>query len=344
MSLKEIALPSAVTDHRTADRSADRTAPEPSGPGSTMVEDFFARTVPRKLVHRSAISEVLVTACRAVASDSFTVGAQLPRAHSFYGPVAARWHDPLLVAEAIRQAGLVVCHQELGIPLDHQFLMHELAYDIDLNGLLVADRPADLVLAVEVRDLRHRARTVSGARLEMTVHRDGRWLGTGGARFDCVSPAAYSRMRSIGGCPPEAAGAPTGTPAPALPTPLAPAAVGRDRQMDVVLSPATGPAAWLLRADRSHPVLFDHPVDHAPGMLLAEAARQASAALLGRPEALPAAFRIDYLSYVELDAPCVVRAQVLEQAGDLAQVRVTVAQGGEVAVRGRVTVVTGTGA
>ncbi|MFF8732844.1 AfsA-related hotdog domain-containing protein [Streptomyces sp. NPDC015171] len=33
---------------------------------------------------------------------------------------------------------------------------------------------------------------------------------------------------------------------------------------------------WQLRIEQDHPVLFGHPVDHAPGMLLLEALRQAA--------------------------------------------------------------------
>ncbi|WP_260845011.1 AfsA-related hotdog domain-containing protein [Streptomyces sp. SLBN-31] len=50
---------------------------------------------------------------------------------------------------------------------------------------------------------------------------------------------------------------------------------------DVVLSPLGQPHRWQLRVDTRHPVLFDHIVDHVPGMLLIEAARQAATATLG---------------------------------------------------------------
>ncbi|MDH6117253.1 hypothetical protein ABH930_001762 [Kitasatospora sp. GAS204A] len=298
------------------------------------LESLFAGSVARRLVHRAAISEVLITGCRSVESDVITVGAQLPRAHSFYESIEGRWHDPMLVAEAIRQAGLVIAHQEFGVPFGHQFLMQDMTYDVDPGGLLVGGLPADLVLSVETGEIVRRGYYIAGARLDVTIHRDGHWIGTGSARFDCVSPAVYSRMRALGGCEPAV---------PRPPAPVPPVLVGRERASDVVLSPSGRADCWLLRADPSHPVLFDHPVDHAPGMLLAEAARQAATALLGSrgmgsaAAPLPLAFHIGYSRYVELNAPCLVRAVLLEQFGELALVRVTIEQGGRSAVEARLT-------
>lgn len=63
-----------------------------------------------------------------------------------------------------------------------------------------------------------------------------------------------------------------------------------------------------LRADTAHPVLFDHPVDHAPGMLLLEAARQAAQAVAAPEAALPVSMDAVFFRYAELDAPCRIEA------------------------------------
>ncbi|BFV55060.1 hypothetical protein KCMC57_up01640 [Kitasatospora sp. CMC57] len=57
-----------------------------------------------------------------------------------------------------------------------------------------------------------------------------------------------------------------------------------------------------------HPVLFDHPVDHAPDMLLLEATRQAARAT---HPALPVAMDAAFFRWVELDAPCWITAESL---------------------------------
>ncbi|WP_405881714.1 AfsA-related hotdog domain-containing protein [Streptomyces sp. NBC_00169] len=67
--------------------------------------------------------------------------------------------------------------------------------------------------------------------------------------------------------------------------------------------PHPHPHTWQLRTDTRHPVLFDHPVDHIPGMVLLEAARQATTAHLGHPT-LPLTLTTTFTNYAELDTPC----------------------------------------
>lgn len=83
---------------------------------------------------------------------------------------------------------------------------------------------------------------------------------------------------------------------------------------DVVLSPAGEPHRWQLRLDTRHPVLFDHMVDHVPGMVLLEAARQAATATLGHAS-LPLAVTSQFQRYVELDAPCLIEAHRIPPTG-----------------------------
>ncbi|MDO0939458.1 AfsA-related hotdog domain-containing protein [Streptomyces sp. DG2A-72] len=78
--------------------------------------------------------------------------------------------------------------------------------------------------------------------------------------------------------------------------------------MDVVLSPIGQPNSWQLRVDTRHPVLFDHPTDHVPGMVLLEAARQATAATAGRP-VIPLDITSEFKRYAELHTPCLIEAR-----------------------------------
>ncbi|MCZ0971672.1 AfsA-related hotdog domain-containing protein [Streptomyces albulus] len=63
----------------------------------------------------------------------------------------------------------------------------------------------------------------------------------------------------------------------------------------------------------AHPVLFDHPVDHVPGMLMVEAARQAARAVAPH-WSLPVALDCSFARYAELDAPCWVGARAAGRA------------------------------
>ena len=174
-------------------------------------------------------------------------------------------------SETVRQAGLLVGHAGFGVPRDHHFVMEDLGYalgDAGLRGLAVTTGPASLMLTVGCQDVRMRHGRLASLRVHAEITRDGLRIGHGSGQLRVVTPASYERLRGPG----------RGVVTPPLPPePAAPELVGRAQAADVVLSPTLRPDTWLLRADAGHPVLFDHELDHVPGMLVLEAARQALA-------------------------------------------------------------------
>jgi hypothetical protein len=113
-----------------------------------------------------------------------------------------------------------------------------------------------------------------------------------------------------------------------------PQTVGRISPTDVVLSPTGKPGRWQLRVDTAHPALFDHPLDHVPGMMLLEAARQATVATLG-PSCMPLEITSEFRRYTELSSPCVIETCRIPTAGTAPgqSVLVTGHQNGELAFR-----------
>ncbi|MFB8777841.1 ScbA/BarX family gamma-butyrolactone biosynthesis protein [Streptomyces broussonetiae] len=275
-------------------------------------------TVPKEYVHRAAIAEVLLTDWVRTADDHFTVTAQWPRLHAYFA-TADGYHDPLIAAETIRQAGLLLAHAAYDVPLGHHFVMWDLAVDLAPDHLRLRPQPAAVTLQITCQDIKYRGGRLAGMRLALTLHRDGRPAGTAAATLTCVTPAVYRRLRA----PHTDGGHPEPRP---LPAPVPPHLVGRHHPGDVVLAPTTRPRRWELRADTSHPVLFDHPVDHVPGMVLLEAARQAALADHGRA-GLPTTITSEYLRYAELDTPCYVEALALPTTtGDTADLLITAHQ------------------
>jgi hypothetical protein len=264
-------------------------------------------TVPKEFVHRASIAEVLLTDWDRVDDLHFTVTAQLPRQHGFFANISG-CHDPLMIAETIRQAGILLAHAEFGVPLGHQFLMWDLAIGVMPEQLLVDITPAALEIEIACTDVKRRGTNLAGLHFDAVIRRDGQVAATGAATFTCASPAVYRRLRAagMGDCVP--------APLP-LTSPTAPQDVGRISPTDVVLSPLPKPDAWQLRVDTKHPVLFDHPVDHVPGMVLLEAARQAAAAFVGYP-CLPVGITGEFTRYAELDAPCLVEVCSLPEDAD----------------------------
>ncbi|WP_268247620.1 ScbA/BarX family gamma-butyrolactone biosynthesis protein [Lentzea flava] len=262
---------------------------------------LFDQTIPRHLVHRAAVSEVFLTDLRVTDETTFQVGAQWPRDHSFYRLQSPERHDPMLLAETIRQAVLLIAHQVFEVPLDWKFVSLEKTCGVTAEGLETDGRPANILLSMTCHDVKRTKRGVTGMRVEIGCYRDGVRIGGGELRWSCVPPATYSRLR--GGRDKEIADA--GKPGVPVPGHL----IGRERSRDVVLSPMLGGNTWQLRIDQTHAVLFDHPVDHVPGMVLMEAARQAALLTVGEPDALPVRCSFTFDRYVELDAPTIVTAR-----------------------------------
>ncbi|KUN40195.1 A-factor biosynthesis protein [Streptomyces longwoodensis] len=257
-------------------------------------------TVPRQLVHRAAVAETLPTGWRRTSADHFTVRAQWPRAHGLH--VSPDWtaYDPLLVVETVRQAGTLIAHAEYGVPLDHHFVLQEFHTLTRPKELAVERLPAEPELELAFTEVQYRGRRPTGARYTARVLRDGAVVATADVGFTCVPAAVYRRLR--GGRTPDTV--------TALPVPpgVAPAAVARALPADVVLAPTAISGRWQLRVHTAHPVFFDHPLDHAPGMLLLEAARQA-AYLSTRGTRAPAEYEAHFHRYAELDEPLWIEAR-----------------------------------
>ncbi|MBO1414599.1 ScbA/BarX family gamma-butyrolactone biosynthesis protein [Streptomyces sp. FH025] len=271
-------------------------------PGTGHGYDFHDRTVSRHLVHRASVSEVFLTGWQATGPYDFLIGAQWPRLHGFYRLPGDRYHDPVLMAETVRQAGLLIGHAGFGVPRDHHFVMEELGYalgETGLPGLAVTAGPASLMLTVGCEDVRMRHGRLASLRVHAEVTRDGRRIGRGTGQLRVATPASYERLRGPG----RQAVAP-----PRPPAPDDPGLVGRAQPADVVLSPTLRPDTWLLRTDVEHPVLFDHELDHVPGMLVLEAARQAAQRLHHPEPVVPVELVTSFDHYIELDRPCFVRA------------------------------------
>lgn len=260
----------------------------------------FEQTIPRYLVHRAAVSEVFVTDMNVVAEGRYQVGAQWPRRHNFFGPRTKQSHDPMLYLETCRQAVLLVAHRAYGVPLNSNFVSRAKNFSIEAAGLATEGRPVDIVLDIATSNVRQRGQGVGGMRFDFDCYRDGSHIGSASEGWRCVSPSVYRRIRGDHF-------AATPFQATTLPT-VDPALVGRDRAEDVLLAETSLHNVWSLQFDPDHPVLFDHPVDHVPGMVMIEGARQAALLMVGEPRALPVRADFDFDTYVEFDEPCLVIA------------------------------------
>ncbi|MDB1090273.1 ScbA/BarX family gamma-butyrolactone biosynthesis protein [Streptomyces sp. ACA25] len=269
--------------------------------------------VSRHLVHKSAHAEVLLTGWLAV-DDTFIVTAQWPRGHGFYHPRRG-FHDPLLFAETVRQALSLLSHEAFDVPLDHQLVWKDLSFHVLPDALRVGPQPLEVRLVVTCVEAVRRRGMLAAACMRMTAWADGSALGHAHTRYSAHSPGVYRRLRA-GRHDTAAARANALPPAEGVP----PEKVARHLPGDVVLSPTRHLRTWQLRVDLDHPILFDHPVDHVPGMLLLEAARQA--AITSHPAGctIVTSMTTRFHRYLELDRP--VWLTLTSDSSDLLNVRV----------------------
>ncbi|GHD82089.1 ScbA/BarX family gamma-butyrolactone biosynthesis protein [Streptomyces goshikiensis] len=273
-------------------------------------------TVAREYVHRAALSEVFLTGWEKVGTDAFTVTAQWPRSHSFYTSEQG-FHDPLMLCETLRQCGLLLTHVGYQVPFDHSISWSRLQYAVNPQALRIEHTPAEIELHVTCSDVRYRHSQAVTMTMHIEAVRNGTLLAAASIGFCGHSPAMYQRLRSGRNV------AQTFKNVPTPPAAVSRYAVGRSRTQDIVLAPTSERWRWQLRVDTNHPVLFDHPLDHVPGMLLLESVRQAGHAL--QPSwspMIPTSMDVSFNRYVEFDDACWIEAEPL--AGEVSAARRTV--------------------
>ncbi|MEU7485788.1 ScbA/BarX family gamma-butyrolactone biosynthesis protein [Streptomyces sp. NPDC042319] len=289
--------------------------------------------IPQQFVHKLDADEVLLTGWRKTGPDTYEVLARRPHAHSFYLSGNGSY-DPLLFAETVRQLLPLLSHAAYGVPLGHQLIWDDFTYSMDAAALEAADSEIPVRLVVRCTAVTRRSSHASAIVLHAEAYQGSRRLGEARTRFTVHSAAVYRRLR---GAYADAHRAMADAVLPGLPLPAR--RVGRVSPYDVVLSPDAATGRWQLCVDTGHPVLFDHPVDHVPGMLLLEAARQATQAMADPLPVVPMTMHTEFHRYVELDAPCWVEVEALPaDPSGRCRVRVNMRQHGTVCFAADITV------
>ncbi|WP_380283214.1 ScbA/BarX family gamma-butyrolactone biosynthesis protein [Kitasatospora purpeofusca] len=235
----------------------------------------FDRYLPREAVHKAADAEVLLTDSARLGEERFAVAALWERDHHLGhrdGPAA----DPVLLAETVRQSAIHLAHRFHGSTYGHPFVLHDLAVELDRPLPPTGPAGLDVGLDLDCRAVTPRRPSPGRERfaLDGVAWAGHRPVGRVRLRWEVLAPERYAVLRRR-----SAEGAAASERAPAAALPPAAARVGRTRARDVLLAADPERAGrWWLRPFEDHPVLFDHAVDHVPGMVLLEAFRQAATA------------------------------------------------------------------
>jgi hypothetical protein len=242
----------------------------------------FEATLPRGLVHRRFVADVLLTDGRRESDESFTVGAQWPRTHVFYRQEAGAV-DSAVVAETLRQATIYLAHQFFGVPFDSHLVMSGMRFTLDGRPLTVGLAPVEVVLHVSIDGVRRGSTGLTAMKTSVAFWHGNRVIARGEGDLTVLSAKVYARVRAA------TAFADVGQ------RPVAVRAPGPDRVL------ATGMVGvWRLLVDLTDPVFFDHPIDHVPGMLIVEAVRQIARQTSGFLDGDLSRFSANFARYLEL--------------------------------------------
>lgn len=279
--------------------------------------------IPKEYVHLGRSDMVFLTDWRRSEEGEFSLSARWP------APAEGLPYDPRVLTQTIRQSGLVIAHAAYGVPLSDQTLLHYFDFTVAPGFRVAPQGPCDLTVEVSVTEPKKRGRTVSSLGMDVRVLQGGTMAARADSEFGWISPRAYRRLRGEH--------LTVDWNAWTVPAPVGPRTVARHTPADVVLTAGDHPLHWQLRNDVDNVVLYDHPVDHVPGLVLMEAAQQAAHAAL-----YPAPFEAttvtsEFERYAEFDRPCWIEAEILPAGPGETSVLVTAAQDGETVFRGRLT-------
>ncbi|WP_019871795.1 AfsA-related hotdog domain-containing protein [Salinispora oceanensis] len=298
-------------------------------------------TVEPAVVHRRHADTAFLADVHPDGTGGYVATALLPERHAYYAAHVAeanRRLDPMLLLEACRQLVIYIGHNGLGLADDTQFLMDscELSVPADAYVQRADSGSTKLTIHATVATVRVGSRLRAfTSRCELSL--GGVPIGSTVITSSVVSPAAYTllRRRARGGSPPPW----SDQLCPRLDGAAPPSTVGRLVPADVLLAEVRTDAnettaRVLLPFD--HLGLFDHRLDHVPGTLLVEAARQLGTTLSPEPPAaVMTGLAGTFDTFVELDAPVHLVARPGTTDGERS---VAVVQGG--AVRAAINVAT----
>lgn len=237
----------------------------------------YESTVPRHMVHRAAVSEVFLTGGLPCSDLHFQCSAQLPRAHRYFSDHThpQSHYDMLLLLEVFRQASIYIAHAFLNVSMQDKFIY--LDSDTRLlqrSALLMRDCPATALVDVKVVDEYVRNGVRAGVTLDMSLLIQGEAAAHKRMGIRWMDEASWKRMRAkamhkvIVNADPQIQ----------RPAPAQPSLVGRAYAGNVVvgahIQEQDGALTVPVIVDQGNAGIFDHPLDHIPGMLLLEAFRQ----------------------------------------------------------------------
>ncbi len=250
--------------------------------GERSVADLeTSQPLAREIVHKVAFEQVFVTDWMpGPGEDWCTIAGRLPLAHARFSDSAAPYFDLLLIAETVRQAGLVVASKVLNVDDERQFILREMKVELDpFDHARRSRETCDVLISQDSSsEVKMRpGRAMAGGLMRARVSIGGRPAGSCEVMGAWVPDSFYASLRKGKlDAPGQGAARPTpraevetrtgkASPANSVLTPLRPSGASRAYEASLVI-------------DVDDPTFFDHPLDHVPGLYLLEGIQQVTVA------------------------------------------------------------------
>ncbi|WP_170206034.1 ScbA/BarX family gamma-butyrolactone biosynthesis protein [Klugiella xanthotipulae] len=274
----------------------------------------FEQTVARSYVHKSSVTDVLLTDHRRVDAHHYVAAAQWPRQHHFFRTQPGEV-DILLVAETVQQATLLIAHAYYAVPVTHHLQPTELLIEPLVGTGDTAGDGQNVIADISIDVLVGGGTCPRDLRSTVTLRRNDTPIARGEVRIRVIPARTYNRIRGA-------------RPHSSVPEPFD----GDDHDRSVIIDISQPPRSgddesttasgreWLIVPPRTQPVFFDGPTDQVPPLVLLEAARQAAQAaqaVCGAAGSHSLRYSLRGTDWVELDrqARLQLHAQTTDKAG-----------------------------
>jgi len=296
---------------------------------------YLGCTIDKKYVHRQAVNEVFITSSHQDDTDHFSFTAVMPKSHMYFNDQPElvddnQYYDALLLLEIFRQTSICVTHKYYNVPLSAKFIFNDAKFDIINHHILkISKSPLSVTIEVKIRNHKYRRHVLYGYTLDMYIlinnipcaHKemDIGWMESSvwkklRSRHESHNPFEFSSIK-----------------------PVSSISVGRKIQRNVVIGDIRADDNFFkasLIVDQSYSSIFDHTLDHVPGMFIIEACRQSALmAIFIRKnikvnQLLFHACDISFLQFCELSciSECVINMSDIISTYNVIQVPVSVIQ------------------
>jgi len=302
----------------------------------------FDRTIDPRLVWVVAPEQAFVTDWHYDPdAEQLTVANRLPRSHLRYSDTANPYPDIPMLAQLASQAGVIVVSEMLDVPLESTFLLRRVTVTLDPLEHNVIGREATRYTVTTDAErcsfkVRRTGRPPTGSMIA-GCELDGRPSGTLEIQGIWVTDEMFQFFRRAGGAPEK-----QDWPRDEEPELLTGRSHPRNQAI-APLRPGDAPQTYVttVLVDEDDPTFFERPLDHVPGLLMLDAAKQATIAATCRERTVdPSSVAVDYAEFTfsrfaELYAPVECR---VDFSHGLREITSECAQGGRTVCQARLKV------